>query len=262
MKLLFLITGLLFSTCLQAQKKEGLIIFERKQNIHRNVSPEMRAMVPEFRVSRQMLIFADQRSLYKTIPEDEAPDPFNNKGGMGIKLSGQNTETYLHFGENVKLIAAELFGDAYLIGDSIKKYNWTLVDETKTIGGYVCKKAVTTIKTVRQSVRMIDGGKTPDQSNLPVPKLEEAEVTGWYSVDLLSQAGPDNYSGLPGVILEVDVDKGGTVFSAVEFRPLNDVSQLKAPKKGRKLTQDEYNKQVKKVMENLGSGPVQIRSGM
>lgn len=261
MKLSLLLTGFLISASLLAQKKEGIVIYERKQNMHRNMGEEMRAMIPEFRVNKQMLIFVDQQSLYKALPEEEAPDPFNNRGGMTIKVGGQKAETYIHFGENRKITASDFFGEAFLITDTIKKHDWTLVDETKIIAGFVCKKATTTTKTFRQAMRIVTSGKSSDPASTPAPKPEETEVEAWYAIDLPSPAGPDTYTGLPGVIMKLDIDNGGIVFSALEFRAVADISQLRAPKKGRKVTPEEYNKEVKKIMENMGSGPIQIRSG-
>jgi hypothetical protein len=36
---------------------------------------------------------------------------------------------------------------------------------------------------------------------------------------------------------------------------------LKEPKKGRKVTPDEYNNEMKKAIENMRNGPIQIKSG-
>ena len=86
-------------------------------------------------------------------------------------------------------------------------------------------------------------------------------VIAWYALELSSPAGPENYSGLPGVIMELDFDNGATVFLAEEYRKLDNTNQLKEPKKGRKVTQDEYVNETKKVIENMRNGPIQIKSG-
>jgi GLPGLI family protein len=192
------------------------------------------------------------------MPKDEAPDPFNNRNGMAISLGGGTSETYLHFGQNKKLTATDLFGDAYLIQDTIRKYDWKLTDETKTMAGYVCKKATTNYKAFRSGARI---ASSLNVASPETPKQEELEVIAWYALELSSPAGPDNYTGLPGVIMELDIDKGATVFTAEEFRPLENISQLKEPKKGRKVTPDEYNNEMKKAIENMRNGPIQIKSG-
>ena len=259
MKVSLLIAAFFASTGLLAQKKEGVLVFERKQNLHRTMNEEMRAMIPEFRSTKQMLIFSEQQSLYKALPQEEAPDPFtNNKGGLFMNVGSRSSETYFHFGQNKKLTLSDLFGDTYLITDTIKKYDWKLVDETKTIAGFTCKKATTTTKTFRQSIRVVS---TLDPANAQAPKPEETEVIAWYAVDMPSPAGPEGYVGLPGVVMELDIDKGGTVFTVEEVRPLSDPAQLKEPKKGRKVTQEEYAKEMKKAIDNMRSGPIQIRTG-
>jgi GLPGLI family protein len=168
----------------------------------------------------------------------------------------------MDFNENRKTTANDVFGEAFLITDTIKKYTWTLVDETKKVAGLLCKKATTITKTFRQGMRIIDTKKVADASNVPSTKPEETEIVAWYAIDLVSSSGPESYTGLPGVILELDVDNGGTNFVAKEIRPLTDINQLKPPKKGRKVTPEEYNKEIKKIVENMGSGPIQIKSGM
>ena len=67
-----------------AQIKEGKLIFERKINMYRMITdPEMRRNIPEFRTEKFELIFNDQATVFKTIPNEDAPDPFANSGGPG-----------------------------------------------------------------------------------------------------------------------------------------------------------------------------------
>jgi hypothetical protein len=49
---------------------------------------------------------------------------------------------------------------------------------------------------------------------------------------------------------------------ATAVQPLNDLSLIKEPKKGKKVTQEEYNNEMKRMMENMGSGSIQLRSGL
>ena len=68
MKKVFFVTAGLFSLAmLQAQVKEGTIVYERKINMYRTIQDEqMRAMIPEFRTSKHMLLFSDSVSVYKS----------------------------------------------------------------------------------------------------------------------------------------------------------------------------------------------------
>ena len=70
-RLFFLLTGFVSLTALQAQVKQGTIIYERKINMHKTIQDEqMKAMIPEFRTSKHMLLFSDSVSMYKLVPED------------------------------------------------------------------------------------------------------------------------------------------------------------------------------------------------
>lgn len=64
-----LLTGLLCLSALQAQMKAGTVIYERKINMHKTIQDEqMKAMIPEFRTSKHMLLFSDSISVYKMVP--------------------------------------------------------------------------------------------------------------------------------------------------------------------------------------------------
>lgn len=259
MKSVLIAAGVLLSTSLIAQQKEGTIIYERKQNMHRSISEEMKAFVPEFRTSKQMLIFNEVSSLYKAIPEDEAPQPFNN-GGMVFRVGGGgNDETYFHFTEGKRLSSRELFGEQFLITDSVRKEKWKLTEETKTIAGHLCRKATLRTKTAGQSVRISMGG--PSGGNQAPPQEKEVDIIAWYADDMLSPAGPENYNGLPGVILEMDIDEGATVFTALEVQTKADAKLLKEPKKGKKVTPDGFRKAMNEMMQNMGPGGMRFGGG-
>ena len=86
MRKIFLTTTVLLVAMITsiAQVKEGKLIFERKINMYKMITdPEMRTRIPEFRTEKFELIFNEQASMFKTIPEEEAPDPFANSGGGG-----------------------------------------------------------------------------------------------------------------------------------------------------------------------------------
>ena len=89
MKKTQLVLGLLvaftsLTTVASAQMKEGKISYERKINMHRNLpDPQMKSMVPEFRTDKFELIFNENVSLFRSVVDEEAPDPFANAGGGG-----------------------------------------------------------------------------------------------------------------------------------------------------------------------------------
>jgi len=232
----------LFMT-LAAQQKVGTVIFERKINMHRLIQDEqMRAMIPEFRTSAHMLLFSDSVSVYKLVPEDEAPDPFAGGGGgprMMMRFGADGGDLYKNFGQSKSIQTSELGGKTFLISDSIRQQPWKLSSETKQILGYNCHKATRKANAPMMGVRRITmtsgGGGNPnvDTSAKSRPAPREMEIVAWFADDLISPVGPENYGQLPGVILELNIDNGQTVYTAKEVKKTVDTKELKEPKKGK-----------------------------
>ncbi len=223
---------------IQAQQ-QGTITYERKINLHRRMEDEqMKAMVPEFRTTKHMLTFSDSIAVYKAVKEDESPDPFDNSSGGGPRLirigPGDNGMIYKNF--TTKQIAEQTeFADKnYIIDDSIKAQPWKLAEETKTILGHVSKKA--TMKTVTGN-----------------------DVSAWYAGDIPTPAGPENFSGLPGAVLAVDVNNGEIVFTAIAIKLTIDRKELAAPKTGKHISRADFQKKMEEILGPAGPGGRRIR---
>jgi len=264
-----LLTGIHY---VNAQVKEGTIVYERKINMHKRIADEqMRAMVPEFNTSKHMLLFSDSTSMYKMVPEDEAPDPFDGGGGgrrIITKFSNSDGgELYKNFALLKSITQTDLGARTYIIEDSLRQQKWKLTDETKKIAGYNCHKAVTRQKQlVGRTMRMTttsDGSNTKTdtvKSNTP-PQSTDVEVVAWYAEDIVSPVGPENNGGLPGVILQLDINKGETVYTATEIKKEVSKKDIKEPSKGKKVTREEFVKMQKEAFGNMQGGGRTIRFG-
>ena len=263
-----------------AQMKEGKIVYERKINMWKMITdPEMRTRIPEFRTSEFELLFNDQASLFRSVPEDEAPDPFANSGGGGER-GGQRfafrmpeTTTYTNIVSQMQYESRPMFEKTFLVVDSLMPLKWKISEETKTIAKHVCKKATTTIAA--QNVRFSVGGggargmgrNNGDTSNKPTAAIapKETEVVVWYAEDIAASVGPDNYTGLPGAILEVDVDNGSNVTTATEVTTKYPKKELVEPTKGDKMNKAQFQDAMKKLLEDMqrggGMGGMRIRMG-
>ena len=82
------------------------------------------------------------------------------------------------------------------------------------------------------------------------------EIVAWFTMDLPIAAGPQNYGSLPGMILEVDVNKGEIVTTAkkIELKKIKD-SAIKAPTKGDKITEEEFRTKMEEMRKRNGIGP-------
>lgn len=245
MKSLLVIIGIL--VCIAAAEvvlaqapEAGAITYEVKVNLHRRIPPGQearKAMIPEFRTTKQQLFFNANESLYKPIIEDEEEDMMaghGSGGGMRIRIQQPNDEIYILPSETKVISKREFMGKDYLIEDTLKISPWKFGTETREIQGYACKMAW-----------YVDD-RQPDRKQ---------EITAWYTEQIRPMLGPEQFASLPGTVLAIDVNNGERVIVArqIELRPLKK-SEMKVPDKGQKVTQAEYRKIVDETMKQMGGG--------
>jgi GLPGLI family protein len=214
---------------LTAQSLQGTIFYERKIDVHRHIDDEqMKAMVPQFQTGQYELFYRDSVCVYNVVPHDEAPDPFDNQAGgnrivMRFNGPGDAGILYRNFTTGQLFEQTTLADVEYIITDTIRSIPWKLSTDTLTILGHLCKKATAT------GIR----------NNIP--------IVAWYCEDILLPVGPDRYGGLPGAILKLDMDNGGTVFTATRLSPAVDVKSLKAPS-GKMITRAAFEKKMDEIL--------------
>ena len=257
----FLIALTSITTTATAQMKEGKISYERKINMHRNLpDPQMKSMIPEFRTDKFELIFNESVSLFRSVVDDEAPDPFANAGGGGggmrMNFRMPTANTFTDVAKQMQYEERAFFEKEFLIVDSLKQYKWKLSEETKTIAKQLCKKATTMITAPQMRMRVSIGGpgnNTDTTANTPrAPK--ETELVVWYAENIPVSFGPDSYSGLPGVIMEIDQDNGANVTTAVEVSAKYPKKELVAPSKGEKMNRAQFQENMQKLMQDMQRG--------
>lgn len=261
MKIISITTiGLLLHLTTLSQKKEGTITYVKKQNMHRSINEEMKAYVQEYRTTKHVLIYNETSSIYKSLIEEEAPQP-NSNGGMTVRFgSTLNDEIFIQFMEKRKVSSRDLFGEQFLIIDSLKNEKWKLTTETKIIAGKICRKALLAKKIITQNIKAPFVGN--EQNNKNNPSEKEIVIIAWYAEELSIPAGPDNYCGLPGIILEMDIDNGATLITAIEISSKVDNKLIKEPKKGKKVSPEGFQKAMTEIMQNLNPGGNRAGGGL
>jgi GLPGLI family protein len=244
MKKILILLGVLVSltaaNVVLAQTAEGVITYEVKVNLHRRLPPErqeMKAMIPEFRTTKEQLFFNENESLYKPLIEDEVEDSNSGGGGVQIRMQQPNNEFYFDQASQSVVSKQEFMGKNYLIEDSLRLSPWKFGTETKTIQGYECKQAYYTDET------------RPEQKQ---------EITAWYTDKIRPFLGPERFHSLPGAVLAVDINSGERVLVAktIELRELKK-NEMKKPASGQKTTQIEFRKMVDEQIRQMGG-----RNGM
>ena len=237
MKKVFLLTACLFSLLTAfAQNTEGVVTFEEKINLHRRMTDEsMKARVPEFRSSNMQLVFRGEECIYKAIEEEEDETSSTDGGNMRMVFRRPNVEIYRNFATNKRVEQRDMMDKKYLIETDIKQPAWKLGTETKKIAGYECTQA-----TLNDTAR-------------------KQEIVAWFTMDLPLAAGPQNYGSLPGMILELDINKGEFLYFAkkIDFKKVKD-NDIKAPSKGDKITEEELKQKREEFMKRNGGQGMRI----
>jgi GLPGLI family protein len=257
-KIIYLAACLFSSSCLFAQTNEGVIIYERKINMHKRMQDEqMKAMIPEFRTTKHQLMFSDSTSVYKAVPEDEMPEGFSEGGGNRVIMRmgpGDNGELYKNFAAWKSIESRELGAKTYIIEDSIRSRNWKLTSETKVIQGYTCRKAISTEQMMAPGMRIrtSQGENNAQTDTANRPQARQVTVEAWYAEGITAPVGPESYGMLPGVILELNIDDGSMIYTAVEIKKAVDKKDIKEPKKGKKITRQEFMKMQADLFQSNG----------
>jgi GLPGLI family protein len=265
MKKILIATALLFTLPSLAQMKDGKILYEKTIQLQIRINddnPAFQNMIPKERKDKFELLFTEGKSLWQPVADDNQSDEmsFGDEGGgmrMVFRMPGSEDITFHNISESKKVEQKELGGKTYIVTDSIRKQNWKVAGETKSILGYNCMKA--TSQRTQESMRMnMDNGKMTREK-----VIDTLNIIAWFTNEIPGSFGPEMYQGqLPGAILEMDVNNGKSTFKALEVSPKTDVAKIKEPSKGKKVTPEEFVKEREKLMNDMqmnGGGNINIR---
>ena len=199
------------------------------------------------------LNFTQDESFYKEIDKLEA----NTQGGGPPWARGGFTQggIYKNSKDSTYAQSNTMLSKTFLIQDQISTLDWKLEKESKMIGQYPVFKA-TAIRennTVdwRAALRPRRGRGEQEQKNDTVTKAPKKEtITAWYTPMIPVGHGPDDYNGLPGLILEINNGRTTMLCSKVVLNPTEGVN-IKKPKKGKVVSRTQYFKLIKEKTEEL-----------
>jgi GLPGLI family protein len=247
MKKIFIALCLFTGLASEAQTKEGKVIYERVMQVRRpqGLSPEIAQQLPPTRTDNFELFFGNNQSLWRNIPKLDGGDVTMGNGVM-FRSVGNDDVIFFDFTKGTRTDKREIFDNSFIVEDSVRKLNWKLTDETKTILGHQAKKAIAQRIGVAYRASMENGQMKREEV------ADTSIITAWFSTDFPVATGPQEFQGqLPGIILQLDINNGRTVYTAVEISPKISLSTIKEPKGGKRVTQAEFLKERDKMMEEM-----------
>lgn len=139
-------------------------------------------------------------------------------------------EIYINSLEKSIIHKKKIADGTYLIQKN--RINWILSKDTLRIDKYLCYKASTT-----RIIENMEGS-------------HNLKVTAWYTPEISLQYGPDGYSGLPGLILQLNNNGVITSLKKIEFFKEDEDVELNFIAKGKKVTEDEFNSMMSNLYED------------
>jgi len=161
--------------------------------------------------SKMTLYFNEKQSCYTY------PKVIENEHGWS--WSERDYKIYRDFEKETKTDIIGMLGKTYVVEDSLRKPTWKVMNKIKEVAGHMCMMAVTE------------------------DTLKGQKIAAWFANDLPVSGGPELYAGLPGMILELDVNDGDMIVTAIDIKmkpvAAEDIS-LPKKLKGRKINDKQY----------------------
>jgi GLPGLI family protein len=213
----------------------GVIEFEKTVNTHaliRNtMNKDNEAIVirefekykqtqPQFSVQSTTLQFTKEATLYK--PQDEKALKLSFI--FDLPMMTTNNEVFTDLRKKETISKKKVFNDNLNVKDSLKRITWKLTSETKMIAGYNCRRANGLI-------------------------LDSIYIVAFYTDKINVSAGPESFSGLPGMILGVAIPHEHVTWFATKVTAYSSSNLIVPPPvKGKILLESEYRAILKKVL--------------
>jgi GLPGLI family protein len=210
----------------------GKIEYERKINVYAQMGEmeenewfeKIKSQIPKFSSTYFDLIFDTARSIYKPGKEVE--------GNPMLKMFGGGPATanvvFTDFAANKITATKTVYEQKFLVQDSMRKIDWKVKDELRTIANFKCRKAVGII-------------------------CDSVYVVAFYTEDIAVSGGPEMFGGLPGMIMELGIPRLHTTWVADKVELMAPAStDFTVPEKGKKVTEKELYETVKASFKDWG----------
>lgn len=257
MKTLISTIALLFVCTLYAQNFQGKAIYKTSskstfkikddKGVNDKMQEELRKRIQKMNQKTFILNFDKYTSTYKEEVALEAPkSQFNKKGLVVMSLGGSGGSSIYYKNIQAKNFSnqTEIMGKSFLIKDKLPDYKWVLSSETKNIGTYTCYKASFSKEVESKNITFKNGESVEEV------KKETIVTTAWYTLQVPVSNGPDDYQGLPGLILEINDGKKTIVCTEIILNP-SEKSIIIKPLKGKVVSQKRFNKIEKQKSDEM-----------
>lgn len=187
---------IIFLISFQCFSQNGIeVIYKYESNFHKEI-PEDAFYEKVLKAAKKILpnydfklLANENKSIYflkKGMSNDAYPEKFE---AMILGTANSNSVFYSDLSQNTFVEQKDAFGKLYKIISDFDIYNWKIVDEFKTISGFKAQKATLSYN--------VGNGQN---------KKQNREIVAWFAPEINYPFGPVGFRGLPGLILELNVN--------------------------------------------------------
>lgn len=157
-----------------------------------------------------------------------------SSGGMimVINAGSQDRVLYKNIADQSFLQEEDMMGKEFLVQDVLEPAEWELTGETKKIGNYTAQKATYS--------RIVDGKRFSTGMTEMENVKDTVSVTAWFTPEIPVSHGPENFFGLPGLILELQNQGTTLICDKIELNPSANPVKIEKPKRGKVVSREEF----------------------
>jgi GLPGLI family protein len=213
--------------------RSGVITYKKTVNmyaiIQRGINKENEGILkPAFETYKQQhpqlkelnsnLMFGNNQTLFTPSGNNTPATSFFNDP----QISMQKNVVYTNLDTKQLVSEKKIFDDTYLLKDTLKSIKWKFTDEIRDIAGYPCHRANGIV-------------------------LDSVYVVAFYTDKIPVSGGPESFSGLPGMILQLALPHENVSWVATKVDDINlPANSIVAPARGKIVN---YKQLMDKLMD-------------
>lgn len=115
--------------------------------------------------------------------------------------------------------------------------DWEITNQTKQIGKYTCRQA-----------------KAKEKLYSRQGHFYYRDVVAWFAPDIPVSFGPKNYSGLPGLVLQIEDKEYTLTAEKINLNPKEDLKIKRVENLDNVISEEESHNRIKEMMKDYNKG--------
>ena len=210
---------------------EGQITYQRTYNLKLALQLEEQYKwirryakdLPDNVSASYTLDFNAQKTYYGFEKDSSAEEIGRLINFLPIKRVAYNNQVWSDLTHHTRKALKQVYEEHFLVADSMVNYQWKIEDDIRSIAGFSCRKAVTTMD-------------------------DSVVVVAFYTDQIMVSGGPESFHGLPGMILGLAIPRLYTTWFATKVTMTTpEFAPITLPKKTDEVTKKEYLTRLNKA---------------